>query len=90
MTIGFENDSEVIVYALEKVIAFAQEHQYFFVANCAWWIASIIGLDNHLTRYIDRIVLEQSKSCLEISPEPRDIARDVSSRIQGSSDITTD
>jgi hypothetical protein len=48
MTITFENDSDVIVYALEKIISFARGNQYLFVANCLWWIAGIIGLDKGL------------------------------------------
>ena len=31
MTIGFENDNDVIVYALEKVIAYARDNQYIFL-----------------------------------------------------------
>jgi hypothetical protein len=55
MTITFETDSEVIVYALEKIVSFARESQYLFVANCAWWIASIIGLEQGLINHIDNL-----------------------------------
>jgi len=55
MTITFETDSDVIVYALEKVISFARENQYLFVANCAWWIAGVIGLDRGLITHIDNL-----------------------------------
>jgi hypothetical protein len=55
MTITFENDNDVIVYALEMIVSFAKENQFFFVANCAWWIASIIGLDQGLIQYIDKL-----------------------------------
>jgi hypothetical protein len=55
MTITFENDSDVIIYGLEKIISFARENQYLFVANCVWWIAGIIGLDTGLQRYIDNL-----------------------------------
>jgi len=61
MTITFENDNDVVVYALEKIISFAREYQYFFVANCTWWIASIYGLDNQLRQHIDYLALRQSE-----------------------------
>jgi anion-transporting ArsA/GET3 family ATPase len=79
MTITFENESDVIVYALESIISFARENQYLFVSNCAWWIAGIIGLDTGLTIFIDN--LESRKRIgqhREISTKPRDIARSVS------------
>jgi hypothetical protein len=86
MTITFENESEVIIYSLEKIISFARENQYLFVANCAWWIASIIGLDSELTIYIDRLVspipVRQERA---ISATPRDIARGVSPEKRSSS-----
>jgi hypothetical protein len=83
MTITFENDSDVIVYALEKIVSFARENQYLFVANCVWWIAGIIGLDSGLTIFIDR--LESQKRAYqprEISTIPRDIVRGVSTEKQ--------
>jgi hypothetical protein len=89
MTITFETDRDVIVYALEKIISFARENRYFFVANCAWWIASIIGLDSELKSHIDnlvsRIPVSQERA---ISATPRDIARDISPETQSSSYIS--
>ena len=83
MTITFENDSDVIVYALEKIVSFARENQYLFVANCAWWIAGIIGLDSGLTIFIDRLESQkQAYQPREISTIPRDIARGVSTEKQ--------
>jgi len=78
MTLTFENDNDVIVYALEKIVSYAREYQYFFVANCTWWIASIIGLVESLQRYIDNLALRQPTIVREISTVPRDIARNVS------------
>jgi len=78
MTITFENDNDVIVYALERIISYAREFQYFFLANCTWWIASIIGLDESLQRHIDNLALGQSVIARGISATPRDIARDIS------------
>jgi polynucleotide 5'-kinase involved in rRNA processing len=55
MMITLENDKDVIVYAVEKLVSFAKENQYLFVANCAWWIDGIIGLDSGLTIIIDNL-----------------------------------
>jgi hypothetical protein len=55
MTITFETDSDVIVYALERIVSFAKEKQYLFVANWAWWIDSVIGLEQGLIIYIDNL-----------------------------------
>jgi hypothetical protein len=79
MTITFENDNDVIVYALEKIISFAREHQYFFVANCAWWIAGVLGLDFGLIIFIDNLETRRTgNNNRAISAIPRDIARGVS------------
>jgi hypothetical protein len=82
MTITFESDSDVIVYALKKIISFARENQYLFVANCAWWLAGVIGLDSGLFIYIDNLRSRQPKTPQEKAPSqravssiPRDIAR---------------
>jgi len=55
MTITFENESDVIVYAFEKIISHARRTQQMFVAQCIWWLASIIGLKQGLINYIDNI-----------------------------------
>jgi hypothetical protein len=55
MTVTFENDNNVIVYALEKVISYARRTQQIFVAHCVWWLASIIGLEQGLINHIDNI-----------------------------------
>jgi hypothetical protein len=55
MTVTFENDKEVIVYALEKIIAYARQTQQVFVAHCIWWIASVIGLESGLISHIDNL-----------------------------------
>jgi hypothetical protein len=85
MTITFETDNDVIVYALEKVIAYARRTQQIFVAQCVWWLASIIGLEQGLVNYIDNL---QSRINVTVNPEkassvgdtvspiPRDIQED--------------
>jgi hypothetical protein len=55
MTITFDNDNDVIVFALEKIISHARRIQQIFVAQCVWWLASIIGLEQGLVIYIDNI-----------------------------------
>jgi len=55
MTITFENENNIIVYALEKIICYARKHQYIFIAQSVWWIASIIGLADGLTTHINNL-----------------------------------
>jgi hypothetical protein len=79
MTKTFASDADIIVYALEKIISFAREKQYLFVANCVWWIAGVIGLESGLITFIDN--LESRKQAYHpqrVSTTPRDIARSVS------------
>jgi hypothetical protein len=45
MTITFENNNDVIVYSLEKVILYASRTRQIFVAQCVWWLALVIGLE---------------------------------------------
>jgi hypothetical protein len=79
MPLTFEKDNDVIIFALEKILAFARANQYLFVANCVWWIAAVIGLDTGLVIYIDNLVSRtQDNQPRGISSTPRDIARDVS------------
>jgi hypothetical protein len=60
MTITFEHGNDVIVYTLENVIAFARNNQQVFVAQCVWWIASIIGLEQRLVIHIDNLRKRES------------------------------
>jgi hypothetical protein len=55
MTITFKNDNDIIVYTLEKVISYARRTQHIFVAECVWWLASIIGLEQGLITHIDSL-----------------------------------
>jgi hypothetical protein len=66
MTITFENDNDVIIYALEKVIAYARRTEHIFVAQCVWWLASIIGLEQGLINYVDNI---QSRVYVAVAAE---------------------
>jgi len=78
MTLTFENDSDVIVYALQKILSFARENQYLFVANCVWRIAGIIGLDSGLVIHINNLESRRGVALRVVSTTPRDIARSVS------------
>lgn len=53
MTVTFNNDNFVIVYALGKIISFARDNQYIFLATSIWSISLIIGLQSELIRYMD-------------------------------------
>jgi len=66
MTITFTNDNKVIVYAIEKIISHARTSQQIFVAQCVWWLASIIGLEQGLASYINTI---QSRVKVTVSSE---------------------
>jgi hypothetical protein len=79
MTVTFDSDSDIIVYALEKIISFARENQFLFVANCAWWIARIIGLDSGLTIFIVYLETRKQIGSNKLSTTPKDIARSESS-----------
>jgi hypothetical protein len=59
MTVTFEKVNDVIVYALEKVIAFAGRTQQIFMAHCVWWISSIIGLETELINHIDTLRIQE-------------------------------
>jgi hypothetical protein len=69
MPITFENNNDVIVYGLEKVISYARRTQQIFVAQCVWWLASIIGLEQGLIVHIENI---QSRNPREVPTAPRD------------------
>jgi len=67
MTFTFENDNDVIVYALEKIISYARNNQYIFLARSVWWISSIIGLQQGLIIHIDNL-RNRSKTTVTIVP----------------------
>jgi len=85
MTITFENDTDVIVYALEKIISFARTNQHIFLAQSIWWISSIIGLQSEVVIYIHNLrkwaevpfrdpePINTNCSIRDISSTPRDI-----------------
>jgi len=88
MTITFESDNDVIVYALENIIIYARDNRYIFVAQSVCWIASIIGLTDRLVTHIDNICIlsetykapvqevEQLSLEKEVVIAPRDVQAD--------------
>jgi hypothetical protein len=82
MTITFESDSNVIVNALEKIISLARQNQYLIVANCAWGIAGVIGLDSGLMTHIDNSESQIYLGKRTISATLHDIARLVSPELE--------
>ena len=71
MTITFENDDDVIVYAFEKIISYARRTQHIFVAQCIWWLASLIGLEQGLVNHIDNLRSRSNILPQEPAPIPR-------------------
>jgi len=59
MTLTFESHNDVIVYALERIISYARKHQYIFVAQSVWWIASVISLTEGLVTHIDNLRIRE-------------------------------
>jgi hypothetical protein len=66
MTITFQNDNDVIVYALETITSYARNDQYIFVAQSVWWIPSIIGLQEGLVIHIDNLKVRSIIKELEV------------------------
>jgi len=52
MTFTFENNNDIIIYALEKIIDYAKNIRYILVVQSVWWIASIIGREKDLATFI--------------------------------------
>jgi len=82
MTITFDNENDVLVFALEKIIAYPRGNQYIFLAQSAWWISSIIGLQQELINHIDNLQDQIHTPHREVSTTPRDI--------QGGSELQND
>ena len=79
MPVTFENDNDMIVYALECVIAHARRTQQVFVAQCVWWLASVIGLEQELVSHIDKLQSGKDTTPQEQLPRedlatPKDLA----------------
>jgi hypothetical protein len=78
MTITFENDNDIIVYGLEKVISYARRTQQIFVAQCVWWLVSIIGLEPNLIAHIEKLRIREGL----VPEEPKELPGDLE-QLQG-------
>jgi len=72
MTITFDNDSDAIIYALEKIISYARDNRYIFLAQSIWWISSIIGLQQGLVNYIYTLRVRSEVPPQETKESPED------------------
>jgi len=77
MTITFENDNDVIVYTLERVISYARQYQYIFVAQSVWWLASISGLEQGLLIHIDNLKRRSDIKIWEVTPQAKDTSNQI-------------
>jgi hypothetical protein len=73
MPIIFENNNDVVVFALEKVISYARDIQYIFLAQSVWWISSILGLQKGLIAYIDDLQIRAEISPVQITAESKQL-----------------
>jgi len=53
MSITFDNEADIIVWTLAKVLVIVEQRQYLFTAQCIWWIAALVPLDPALRYIID-------------------------------------
>jgi len=77
--ITFENNNDGIVYALEKIINYARKHQYIFVAQSDWWLASIVRLTEGLIVHIDDLNKQTNIIGHGVSTIPRDLQEEARS-----------
>lgn len=75
MTIMFDKNKIIIVYALEKVIFYTRDYQYIFLAQSLWWISSVLVFQQGLCIYIDKLKTNQNTGTSKIQNiEVNDIA----------------
>jgi len=87
MTITFENENDIIVYALEKIICYARDNRYIFVAQSIWWIASIIGLSEGLAAHIDNLRIRFEASHLISEEDQLSSGKDLLNKLPKRCDI---
>jgi hypothetical protein len=75
MTITLENNNNIIIHALEKMIAFARDNNHLFAAQCVWWLASIMGLERELI-----ILTNNLQFRVEVTVVPAEVA-DLSEKV---------
>jgi len=67
MTITFEKDKNIILFDFEQATSWCNPHQYIFPAECVWWQASLLGLQQGLIIHIDNLST-QAKISTSASP----------------------
>jgi hypothetical protein len=72
MTITFESEEDVTVYGLEKIIFYAGDNSYIFLAQSIWWISSILGLQEELVIHIHH--LKAQKEAIRATIPDKDIS----------------
>jgi len=84
MPVTFENNNHIIIYTLEKIISFARNNQYIFLAQSIWWISSIIGFRKELIIHIDSLKTQSDIVSRRIlSPEVKNsVVREVSATLR--------
>jgi len=77
VTITFENENDVILYASHRIISYAKKNHYIFVTQCIWWISSIIGLQQGMVTHINNLKtwerLNQEVHPIKTDRAPEDI-----------------
>jgi len=81
MTVTFENENDIIVYVLEKIICYARDNHYICVAQSVWWIASIIGLPEGLATHIDNLRLRFDASHLILEDNQLSSGKDLPNKL---------
>jgi len=69
MTITFKNDNDITVYALDKVISYARDIQYMFLAQSIWWISLFVGLQQRLIIHIDNLKIQEDIGDSAVLPQ---------------------
>jgi hypothetical protein len=76
ITITFENDNDIIVYALFRIISYARDNQYIFLAQNIWCISSIIGLMQRLMIHINNLQNRSDKTTGRVSRELQEMQQE--------------
>jgi len=82
MTIIFEDENDVVVHALDKIICYARQNQYILVAQSVWWIASIIGLTDGLIMHVDNLRIPTEGYQTQSKVEQLSSQKEVASTLQ--------
>jgi len=83
MSITFNCEADVILWAFAKLLSIFAERQYTFALHCIWWLASLVQLDIALLYLIEyhqfpseNRETSNNKIDRQISPIPRDLQND--------------